>query len=162
MKYKEFRSVIDNKLGLLEPPNALIFCLNAVINDYPQNETSYRKAFFIVLKDEHQMIALSEVEPVINSLTDLKFLNSVKNRAKGALRSGFEETRSLYKKVLLREIELNFNLLVAEGKVDVGLSELSIKLEQYPYLARTAYKRFARMYASNNQRLYEFFSSNTK
>lgn len=162
MKYLEFKNVVIKKVDSSANSDELVACLNEAIISFPKNEVSYRKAFFSVVKDVYQLMALKEVDPLIDKLTDLKFLTSIKIRVEKALRAGQEGVRGQYKKILLRDIELNFTILVEEGKIDSGLSLLDRNLKQHPYLARTAYKRLAKKYAGNNDRLHDYFSSSIK
>jgi hypothetical protein len=157
MEYQEFKSEFESNIDATEVE--LIKVLENAINIKSVKKVSYCKVAFSVLKDLKPLLALQMIEPVIHLIDDAKFLAITKKRAFKILKFGNEQVRPIYKKILLKELELQFINNIEDSGLDLALVELDIQISKYPYLAITLCRRLLKKYADSNNRLHGILST---
>ena len=88
MEYREFKTLLETKVINNTDANELASFLESTIQGNELKSTSYRKAFFSVLKDMDTTVAIEAVKPAIDTIDSLKFLSSIKRRTETELRRG--------------------------------------------------------------------------
>ncbi|PKH04234.1 hypothetical protein CXF72_01810 [Psychromonas sp. MB-3u-54] len=157
MEYQELKSEFEINIDTTEVE--LIKVLENAININSVKKVSYRKVAFSVLKDLKPLLALQMIEPAIHLIDDAKFLAITKKRALKILKLGNEEVRPIYKKILLKELELQFINNIEDYGLDLALVELDFQISKYPYLAITLCRRLRKKYADSHDRLHGVLST---
>lgn len=154
MKYNQFKNDLIKSIENGNDQAKIATFISDILKQEPSKSFSYRKASFSVLKNTNKSLAIEIIEPAIPQL-DNKFLNAVKERTYDLIKSGLDEKRTVLKKVLLRELEIEFHKTIKEEGEAVALSILSKKLEIHPYLSQTITRRLSRHYNNKNNELHE-------
>ncbi|WP_298774430.1 hypothetical protein [uncultured Shewanella sp.] len=153
MEYHQFKNDLLQCIENGKNQGKISDFINSILEQDPSKSFSYRKASFSILKNDKKNLAVDIIEPAIPNL-DNKFLSVVKDRVYDLIKSGQEDKRTVLKKVLLREIEIDFHKNMSTQDESTALIILSKQLDTHPYLSQTIYRRLARFYHKKNINLY--------